>query len=303
MMRQTLRLTALFAGYAALGAAGDLAAASFLDDSVPVRVALEFEGPAADVAVASRASDRGSQECAFQIERTGAVAASASDRVVVDAGSGHLRVEGREGLSEVRVVGAVCASQESYLDALRVTVERRGGEVEVRAHYPDSRTRDRDRRGRDVAMIDLVVEVPLRAAVDIEDSSGAMEVYSVGPLTIDDSSGEILVQGVDGDLFIDDSSGEIEVRDVAGDASIDDSSGDVDVADVQGIVRVRDGSGSIRVVEVERDVVVERDGSGSISVRDVRGDFRVLNDGSGGIRYSGVDGRVDIPRGKRRRGN
>lgn len=304
MTRQTLKLAALFAGYAVAGATADLAAAGLFGTEIPVEVALQVEGPEDRDAPVPRAAvpgtTHGGQECRYTVERAGAVAAAASDRITVEAGSGHLRVEGRQGLSEVRVVGAACASHESFLPALQVTVERRGGEVEVRTHYPDSR--DRDRYDRRVAMIDLVVEVPLGAAVDIQDSSGAMEVYSVGSLRIDDSSGEIFVQGVDGDLVIDDSSGEIEARDVAGDVSIDDGSGDIDVTDVQGVVRIDDGSGSIRVAEVERDVLVDRDGSGSISVRDVRGDFRVLRDGSGGVRHSGVQGRVDIPADKRRRG-
>ncbi len=306
MVLQGLRLAAFFAGYTAVGATGDWVVEEWaLSGAEPAAYVVELE-PSTQMAPA-RTSDmgrRGDRCDYYEVERRATMAASASSRLRVAAGSGELQVEGRADLDQVRVVGSVCASEEAYLETLQVTVERRGDEIEVRAHYPDSRDRTR-RSGRDVARIDLVIEVPLNMAADLDDSSGSMYVRGLGDVRIDDSSGSITVEGLNGSLTIDDSSGEIEVRDVSGNVTIDDGSGDIDVADVGGSVRLQDGSGSIRAVEVDRDVIVERDGSGSIDVRDVAGDFTVQRDGSGSVRHSGVQGRVDIPpkKGRRGRGN
>lgn len=314
MIKQVLGVAGLFLGYGTVGLAGDLVAEVLVDRDTPMTVDVRFEGPEValdeaadpdvaldiDVDVRVGSSDR----CAFTVDRTVQVAASAEETLRLYAGSGDLRVEGRAGLDQVRAVGRVCASHREYVDDLRLTLEREGGGVVLTAHYPDRGNRWRG-GDRDQASIDLTVEVPLGMALDADDSSGGMSVRGTGDTRIDDSSGGITVESVVGSLTIDDSSGEIWVRDVAGDVSIDDGSGEIDVAGVGGVVRLQDGSGSMEVVDVERDVVVERDGSGSITVRDVRGDFSVLRDGSGGIRFSGISGRVDVPSDKRRgrRGN
>jgi DUF4097 and DUF4098 domain-containing protein YvlB len=151
-----------------------------------------------------------------------------------------------------------CASREEYVDDLRLTIDERADEIILTAHYPDKSIFDWF--GRNVARIDLAVEVPMNMDVSIEDESVSITVEGKGALRIQDGSGSIDVRGV------------------------------------QGTLRVRrDGSGSIDVVEVTGDVVVGRDGSGSIRVEDVSGDFSVGSDGSGGIHYSRVDGTVDIP--------
>ena len=224
------------------------------------------------------------------------MAASATDTLELKAGSGDLKVEGREGLDEVRATARACASDQDYLDELQVTLDRAGNDIILTTHYPDlSGFRFRN----NVARIDLVVEIPLNMAVEIDDSSGSMEVSRTGALRIDDNSGNIDVRGINGSVRIDDSSGSVEVEDVAGDVEIEDRSGSINVRDIEGTLRVRDSSGPIDVVTVGQDVVVERDGSGSINVRNVLGDFTVRRDGSGGIRYSNVEGRVQIPEGER----
>lgn len=264
MMIQSVKLVSLFVGYGLVGFGGDV------------------------------------DSCRFEVDRELSIAASASDRLELSAGSGELRVAGRDGLDEVRVTARICASDEAYLEDLRVTLDRAGDDIVLRAHYPDRLGR-RSWRGNDVARIDLFVEVPLNMSVDIEDSSGSMEVQGTGALRIADSSGSIGVRGINGPVTIDDSSGSLDVQDVSGDVEIEDGSGEIDVRGIQGTVRLRDGSGSIEVEEVDQDVIVERDGSGSITVRDVRGDFTVRRDGSGSIRHSGVEGIVEIPEDKRER--
>lgn len=300
MMMKALELGSLFLGYALVGLGGEAAVALLgdqldggarADGAVEVRVDSRVE-------VASRVR-LGS--CGFEAERSAALSVGAADRLRIEAGSGELRVEGRAGLAEVRATGAACASSEAWLEELTITLERDGDEVVLSAHYPD-RSGRRGWSGDQVARIDLVVEIPLGQRVDIEDSSGSLEVRGSGALRLGDSSGSITLAGIDGPVSVADGSGDVSIRDVAGEVEIRDGSGGIDLIGVEGSVSIRDGSGSIEVAEVGGDVVVEADGSGSIEVDDVAGDFTVDRDGSGGIRHSRVEGRVDVPRRERRRG-
>jgi hypothetical protein len=239
--------------------------------------------------------------CSWETTREASVSAEGIRTLTIAAGSGELRVEGEPGVSEITIVGLVCASREEDLGALRVSVADLGSDgLEIVTHYPEDE--GWTGRGR-TARIDLTVRMPLGMAVEIEDSSGEMTVSGTGSLRIGDSSGSIRVARVQGDLRIDDSSGDVEIADVAGDVDIDDSSGGLEVRDVRGVVSLRDGSGAIDVSDVGRDVFIESDGSGGINVREVGGDFVVERDGSGGIRHSGVRGTVDVPVRRRRGGS
>jgi hypothetical protein len=232
--------------------------------------------------------------CAVGEERTLTVDAGIGDLLNVDAGSGELSVEGVEGLESVRVTATLCAADDGLFRGLDVSLRRSGSQVELDTDYPSS-----GGWSDGYARIDLVVEVPRGMAADIDDSSGSMEITGVGALTIDDSSGDIEVVGASGPVRIDDSSGGIRIQDVSGDVDIEDGSGEIDVRDVRGSVVLSDGSGSIDVGDVTGEVRIREDGSGSIGVVGVGGDFVVERDGSGGIRHSRVNGRVDIPDGKR----
>lgn len=219
--------------------------------------------------------------CDYTVDRESRISAAGVSLVDIRAGAGDLYVEGEEGRRDIEVVGRVCASDESFLEELTVTAETVGGTAIIQTDYPDHR--DRGWNGGRTASIDLVVLVPAEMAVDVDDSSGDIEIRGTGTLRIDDSSGSVSVAGIMGSVEIDDSSGGLEIEDIDGDVRVSDSSGGIDILDVVG---------SVLIVE---------DGSGSIDVRNVGRDFEVRRDGSGGIRHSGVQGTVEIPR-KRRRG-
>jgi hypothetical protein len=288
-MKRGMRLVALFVAYGAIAAGGDYVV-GLIAQEAPSR---DREGdyeisvqPRVDVSVDREASVavlvRNAGDCEYEVDRELSVELSGASLLSVEVGAGSLRVEGRAGIDEVRAVGHVCASDQRFLDDLTLSVERDGSEIILSAHYPEHA----NWRGNRTARIDLVVEMPLGMAVDVDDSSGSLEVAGSGDLRIQDSSGSIRVRGVDGALFIEDSSGGIEVEDVSGDVEIRDGSGGIDIREIDGSVRLEDGSGGIDVSRVG-------------------GDFTVARDGSGGIRHSGVEGRVEIPARKkrRRRGN
>ena len=319
-----IRVLSLFLGYSLIGFGGDYAVGLLAQDIDAVQeyqydydVAVEVD--VADVVVEVEVADvmvevevdvdvdfdpvqvdvqvRRGGSCSYELDRTFTIPVSGVTRLVINAGSGELSVEGRPGLGQIEVVGRVCASREAGVEELTLSVETVGSEVILSAHYPNRN----NWRGNNTAKIDLTVLMPLGMDVDIDDSSGSMEVLGSGNLRVEDSSGSIQISGVNGSVYVDDSSGGIEIEHVSGDVDVRDGSGEIDIRDVQGTVRLSDGSGGIDVAEVEQDVIVEGDGSGSIRVRGVGGDFVVLRDGSGGISHSDVRGTVDIPEDKRRR--
>lgn len=220
----------------------------------------------------------GQQECRFEAERSGTVPLAGARMLIVEAGAGSLRIEGRPGLDEVRVHGRACASDRSLLDQLDFDAASRSGAVEVRTRE----VRNRSWTGRQYARLDLTIEVPAGMEADIVDNSGEMVVMGLGDTRIDDGSGEIDVQDMGGSLTIEDGSGEIRIRDIEGDVTIDDGSGEIELLRIAGSIRIDDGSGDI-------------------DADDVGGNFIVVDGGSGSIDYHAVRGTVDIPRKHRRR--
>jgi hypothetical protein len=313
MMMSGFRVASLFLCYSVIGLGGDyvedaFAQTAYDDDRFEYDFAQDFD---VDVDVQVEVDPEivvhvrnGGGSCSFEVDRTLNIPASLANQLAVHAGSGELNIEGRQGLNHIEVVGAVCASREEYLDDLTLSVDRNGSEIILSAHYPESSRRSWS--GNNTAKIDLTILVPLGMDLDIEDSSGGMEISGSGALRIDDSSGEIEVRGASGSVWIDDSSGSLKVYDISGDLEVIDGSGSITIEDVRGSVTLDDGSGSIRVSEVGQNVLVDDDGSGSISVTNVAGNFTVSDDGSGSISHSGVEGSVNVPAKKerrRRRGN
>lgn len=225
--------------------------------------------------------------------RDAVVDARGATRLRVDAQAGSLRVEGRAGLREVRIRGVARANDRKYLDAMRLVADRSGAEVRVAVEIPEVRALF----GRVQRVLDLVIEVPEGMAVDVDDSSGEVEIRRVGALRVKDSSGELVIEDVRGDLDVTDSSGGVSIAQVAGGVRVTDSSGELRIRDVRGTVVVdEDSSGEIDVRDVRGDVLVREDGSGGIRVDGVGGNLTVRDDGSGGVRVGRVAGTVRVPR-------
>ena len=281
-MMSGVRVLSLFLGYSLIGFGGDYAAGMLAqgvdvgqeyqyDYDVAVEVDVDVDVDVDIDLVQVDIQVRHSGSCPYELDRTFTIPVSRTNQLVINAGSGELRVEGRPGLGQIGVAGRVCASREEWVEQLTLSVETVGSEVILSTHYPN---RD-DRSGNNIAKIDLTVLMLMGMDVDISDSSGSMEVFGSGNLHIEDSSGSVQISGANGSVYVDDSSGGVEIQDVSSDVDVRDGSGEIDVRHVQGTVRLSDGSGGIDVADVEQDVIVEGDGSGSIRVRGVRGDFVV----------------------------
>ncbi len=236
-------------------------------------------------------------ECRHEAERSATVDASGARRLVIGAGSGSLKIEGKAGLTSVRIRGRACASSADLLEDIELTARRSGQDVLVEANERRNES-GWSFRGNQYARLDVVVEVPAGMAAEIDDGSGSMDLSNLGSVTIEDGSGEIVADNLNGDVEIDDGSGEIRLVNVTGAVRIDDGSGEITLHNVGGAVDIDDSSGEIDIRTARSNVRIS-DSSGSIDVSDVGGDFVVTNDSSGEIDYENVKGRVDIPRRRR----
>ena len=227
-------------------------------------------------------------DCRFTADRGATVAVGDAAQAKIVARAGKLEMQGRPDLNEVRIRGKACASGQDVLGRIELVAERRGNEIFIEAKLPELG------RWFSNASLDLEIDVPETLALDVEDSSGSVDIRGTGPLRLKDGSGGVDIEGIAGGLFVHDGSGSIEIKGVEGDVELEDGSGGFSVTDVGGSVEVRDGSGSLRIRRVAGDVTVTRDGSGSISVSQVEGDFTVERDGSGSVHYEDIGGRVSV---------
>ena len=169
-----------------------------------------------------------------------------------------------------------------------LTVTGRAGQtaIEVKAHIQVSGVGDSEieewiknhvelelRKAGDTAV--LVGEIRSRGFISFFDGEAKIDLTVSVPKTlalrIDDGSGEISVDGVEGNVDITDGSGGMEVRNVTGDVSVDDGSGGISLLKVGGNVTIDDGSGHLEIDDVGKDVRLKHKGSGSVDITNVRG--------------------------------
>jgi DUF4097 and DUF4098 domain-containing protein YvlB len=226
-------------------------------------------------------------------------------QLMVNALAGSLEVTGHD-VNTVTVNARVCSNKSKYLEQMNIDISETENKLELTVIIPYENS-DWD---ADYAFVDLEVMVPRNLSVKLRDSSGDLVVRDAnlnsvndtsgnirlekihGDLEIKDSSGDIHVRDMSGNLSIQDTSGRIDVRDVIGDVVIPmDSSGDIDIDTVTGLVTIKvDSSGSIRIENVTRDVTVHSDSSGDIRISSIQGSVKIGDDGSGNVRITKVDG-------------
>jgi Toastrack DUF4097 len=255
--------------------------------------------------------------CRFSAERTGGLPVAGVTRVRIEAGAGDLTIRGREGAVNVTASGRACSNSEELVAATQLHVTRDGDVLVVATELPEPvEHKGLFGLGTDYATLDLEVEVPAALPLDVEDSSGDLELDNTAATTLADSSGDISIHGIAGDLAVTDSSGDIDISEVRGNLRLSDSSGDIEIVRVTGNVTIpvdssgdidirhvdgtvhieTDTSGDVDVADVGHDVTIDVDSSGGIKVARIGGAFTVGADASGDIKYTDVKGAVTLPR-------
>lgn len=260
--------------------------------------------------ITSNAADWG---CKFTADRSATIDATGAKKIVIGAGAGDLSVRGQDDQTSVRATGRACASSDEILDKIQLESRRDGDTIYLKTLFPEI---SEGLLGFNrYASLDLTVIVPKSAAITVQDSSGDLELDAVQSAVVADSSGDLNISDVAGDLQVTDSSGDIEIEKIGGNLTVRDSSGDIEIEDVQGGIGIpvdssgdiqigrvagsvhirNDSSGGIVIGHVKRDVQIDVDSSGDISVDDIGGNFTVSADASGDINHSKVAGTVQVP--------
>jgi hypothetical protein len=208
----------------------------------------------------------------------------------VVVGAGDLRIEGQEGLEEIRVEVRVfthlapCAEDEEVLDEMNyelyTTTE---GEARLWVDMDDDWS---------AYWADVTIHAPAELALEVRDGLGDITISSFASLVLDDENGDASAEWIAGDVEIEDGTGDLLLAHIGGALTLEDGNGDIDILDVGGPVDIRDGTGDLWLERVLADVRVE-DGSGDMALRAIDGDLDI-DDGIGDIDVRDVTGTVTI---------
>ncbi|WP_223788258.1 hypothetical protein [Marinicella meishanensis] len=226
----------------------------------------------------------------LEFDRSLNLSADRLSAVEFDVGAGSLDIIGTDD-NEINVEATIVSKDFNSLDDLMAAFDskmdfRLERESEYAMLYAKSNKSMNWGKSKNIA-INLTVTVPRGFDVVVDDSSGSISIERIdGTVKIDDGSGSIKVSDIGNDLWIDDGSGSISINNVQGDVDIDDGSGSVEMKNITGSVKVEDGSGGITAKVIGGDFTVD-DGSGDVVVKELVGDFRLIDDGSGSIRVNG----------------
>jgi hypothetical protein len=229
-------------------------------------------------------------DCAHSAERRARVDTAGATSVLVNARAGDLSIRPTTGTG-LEAHGKACASSDKLLRQTDVRVQRNGTVIEVDVSVPDAMVGI----GIFYSRLDLTVDVPAGLPVEVNDSSGDIEAHGIRLAKVTDSSGDITLRNLKGDVEIWDSSGDVRVDDVAGRVLVRDSSGDILISGAADVVIPSDSSGDITVRRVTGSVRIEQDSSGDIRIADVGHDFTLLGDSSGEVNVERVKGKVQLP--------
>lgn len=212
----------------------------------------------------------------------------------IQCGAGFLILRGIEGTEKIEVdadiliEGLDAKDLQSFLENnLLLDLKRRGDRAVLRAMFLRS-----SRFKPTEAKVDLLIRVPRRLNVSVDDGSGPIHAGGFyGDLEIDDGSGSITVRGITGRVRIGDTSGPLTLEVIRGNVNVKDGSGSIYINLVLGDVGVVDASGSITIQDVQGHVKVW-DGSGSIDIHDITKSVSILESDSGEISIEGVEGKI-----------
>jgi hypothetical protein len=193
--------------------------------------------------------------------RTQSLPASGLERLVAVTGAGTLEIIGEAGRQDIEFVAEIHARDTSEVQLL---LEASGSSARLTANAHNGR------RDGGWTRIDLLVRMPAELALDLEDGSGEININGLqGSVLINDGSGALFLDGA-ASVTIKDGSGEMIVENIAGNLDIDDGSGAIRVRNVGGTVTVNDGSGAIDI-NGAGGLNIINSGSGGLSIRDVQG--------------------------------
>jgi DUF4097 and DUF4098 domain-containing protein YvlB len=219
--------------------------------------------------------------------------------LIVDHHFGSVTVQA-EGSNRVEIRATIRASDPAFGKQIRVHVVEEPTTIKVRTEYPLS---GKMRTATSSFSVDYVIKVPRRAAVQIENRFGAINVSGIaGAVKLTNSQGSIWVRESRGPLTATNAFGSITVHDATSATNVlRNQNGSIDVRDINGNLDVSNRFGSVSVASVDGNVIL-RNTNGSMNVKDILRDLTVENafadmtvsDIGGVLRVINTNGRVDV---------
>ena len=196
-------------------------------------------------------------------------------RVSIQNISGDITVTGGSG-DEVSIEAVKRAHRDaSQLDDVQITVDDRGGRVDVRTEY------SRRQRDNDVS-VDFTVTVPASASVEVKSISGAVKVSNV--------QGTVRAESVSGNVTTSATPRLEAAKSVSGDIDLSNAGADADLS--AGSV-----SGSLRAKGLKARSLALGTVSGDVVLLDVSCERLGVKSVSGAVEFSGTlakNGRYDV---------
>lgn len=216
-------------------------------------------------------------------QRNLSLSADNLNRLVADTGAGKLDIIGEEGRELIELQASI-----HYYDSedIRLSLVRRGSDAVLEAGFASSI------HNGNSPYIDVVLRVPARLAVTLDDGSGDIDISGMqGDLTIEDGSGALRLSGGNNASVVD-GSGDLLISQLRGNLVLEDGSGNADIRQIRGSVTVEDGSGDLMLSDIGGLVTVD-DGSGDININGAGG-LTIVASGSGGLKINAINGPVKI---------
>ncbi|MEP6908005.1 MAG: DUF4097 family beta strand repeat-containing protein [Pseudoxanthomonas sp.] len=232
--------------------------------------------------------------------------------VVFDIGSHDLTVNASAG-AKATLAGKACASDEKYLQQLKLVQHKVGDKLYVSARR-DGTSSNNSFFGNQYAYMKLAGTLPDNLMVQMKVGSGDAVVTGASLLSADVGSGDLEARRIrglvaatvgSGDITLEDigslhvvsiSSGDMTAKQVRGPAKVGSiGSGDFELNGAQGDVEIGSiGSGDATISDVSGSVRIGSLGSGDVDASDIRGDLTLNSKASGAISQTRVKGRVSI---------
>lgn len=240
-------------------------------------------------AIASGIADGG---CRGDSPRNGVVDATGVRVLRIISDRGDLEINGRPGLSDVRVQGIACAnsSERNKIDSITLDITREGDEIIVVVDIPSS-----TRTGRLDLSIDIPADLP---SVEIEDELGPVIVNNIRDLRAIIGNGGLEARSISGDVIVPSLRGPATVQNIGGNVVLDQVRGraGIDIRDVRGNVTIGlNRNGPAKIADIQGDVTVASAGFGDLDVERVAGDLVIMDNLRGDISHREIGGRVVLP--------
>jgi DUF4097 and DUF4098 domain-containing protein YvlB len=141
--------------------------------------------------------------------------------------------------------------------------------------------------------VDFEIIAPNNCCVDIDNTSGEITISGVtGDIRVVGSSGKIIVEEIIGDLNIESTSGDIRISNIRGQIDISSASSSMELNSITGSIDIRSMGGDKKGSFISGSVIISQT-SGEVELKSLNGDLRVKST-SGSVYVEQESGAVDI---------